>query len=182
MKNIATIPNFISFLRLLGGVLFIPVNNLLHFTNSEVIIIILAAWFSDLLDGWVARKMNQISDYGKLIDPVADKIFVFALIITFYLSGRVELLYLIAVIGRDIIILLGGMYVKSKTNIVLPSNLLGKLCVFSIGIYFLTILFNYSAAGIFEWISLVLILASLIVYFQRAFELIKDINYVHQED
>lgn len=181
MNNIVTIPNLISFLRLVAGLLFIPLNSVLNFSNNEVIIIILVAWFSDLLDGWVARKMNQISDYGKLIDPVADKVFVFALIITFYISGKVDLIYIAAVIGRDILILLGGLVIKSRTSIVLPSNLLGKICVFSIGIYFLTILFNLtSAAQIVEWISLILILASLIVYFQRAYELVKDINYVHR--
>jgi cardiolipin synthase (CMP-forming) len=181
MKNIVTIPNMISFSRLLGGILFIPANNLLHFSNSEIIIIILCAWFTDLLDGWVARRMNQISDAGKYIDPVADKVFIVTLILTFYLTNKVELFYVLAVIGRDVLILLGGYYISMKVKIVLPSNLLGKICVFSIGIYFLSVLFELGPlADVIKWISTVLIFASLIIYFRRAAELIKDLKYVQQ--
>lgn len=183
MKNIITIPNFISFLRLLGGIAFIPANNLLHFSNTAIFIIILCAWISDLLDGWVARKMNQISDFGKYIDPFADKIFVFALIITFYISNQVDLFYLLIVIGRDLLILAGGIYLSQKYKVVLPSNLLGKLCVFLIGIYFLLVLANIDyAANIVKWISIILIFGSLIVYLLRAYEFIKDLKYVHQKD
>lgn len=181
MKNIVTIPNTISFSRLVAGVLFIPINNYVHFSNTSIIIIIICAWFSDLLDGWVARKLNQISDAGKYIDPVADKVFMFALVFTFYLAGQIQLFYILAVVLRDIFILLGGYYIKKNTRIVLPSNLLGKICVFSIGIYFLAVLFNIPAASeILKWLSLVLILTSLIIYFQRAFELIKDLRYVQK--
>jgi CDP-diacylglycerol--glycerol-3-phosphate 3-phosphatidyltransferase len=183
MNNIATIPNMISFSRLLAGLAFIPLNNLFNFSNAEIFIIILIAWFSDLMDGWVARKMNQISDFGKYIDPFADKIFVFALIITFYLSAKVNLFYLLLVIGRDLLILAGGIFISRKYKLVLPSNLLGKLCVFSIGAYFLLVLAetNY-AAIIVKWISIILIFGSLIIYYLRAYEFIKDLNYVHKKD
>jgi len=179
MNNIATIPNFISFLRFIGGILFIPLDKIFHFSNTAIIIIIFGAWFSDLVDGWAARKLNQISDSGKLIDPIADKVFIFALIITFLLSGKVGLFYFTAVIGRDILILLGGLIVKKMTGTVLPSNLFGKIAVFSIGIYFLTVLFKISAlAGIIMWVSSALIFLSLVVYFLRAAEFVKDHNYV----
>ncbi len=183
MNKIVTIPNLISFARLGGGLIYIPLNNYFNFSNNVILLIIIAAWISDLLDGYVARKMNQISDSGKLIDPVADKIFVFALIISFYFSGKVEFLYLIPVILRDVFILIGGIVVSKKTKIVLPSNLLGKICVFSIGIYFILILTEfYLISEVVKWISLILIFASLFVYFQRAYELIKDMEYVYKEN
>lgn len=183
MNNIVTIPNLISLLRLFGGIAFIPLNNYYRFSDLAILIIIVGAWFTDILDGYVARKMNQISDSGKFIDPVADKIFVFALVINFYISGRVELGYLVIVILRDLLIMAGGLAVKNKTGIVLPSNLLGKICVFSIGIYFLSILSgSVLITEILKWISLVLIFGSLFVYFQRAYELIKDLNYVYKEN
>ncbi len=183
MNNIITIPNIISFSRLIGGIAFIPANYLLHFSNSTIFIIIICAWVSDLLDGWVARKMNQISDFGKYIDPFADKIFVVALIVTFYLSNKIDLFYLLVVIGRDLLILAGGVFISRRYNIVLPSNLLGKLCVFLIGVYFLLILTYVTyAAVLIKWLSIILIFSSLIVYILRAYELIKDLNYVHKKD
>lgn len=182
MKNIITLPNLISMTRFVAGILLIPLNNMFGFSDNGIILIIICAWFTDILDGWVARKTNQISDSGKLIDPVADKIFVFALIIIFYLKGRVELFYLTAVLGRDLLILAGGYIVRKKTEIVLPSNLLGKICVLVMGIYFLTVLFSLTGiTDIIKWISLILIVLSLIVYFQRAAELIKDLKYVQQD-
>ena len=180
MNKIFTVANCISLLRLVAGFCFIPLNNLFHFNNLELFLIIFVAWFSDIADGWAARRLNQISDTGKLIDPLADKIFMFFLVLNFLFTGRISLFYLICVVGRDLLILAGGFYLTKKYKTILPSNLMGKLCVFSIGIYFLTVLTGISIVmALFQIISIVFIIASLLVYFFRAYEFIKDTKYVY---
>ncbi len=181
MKNIITIPNFISFIRLGGGILFVPLKSLYHFSDSTVFMILIGAWITDLLDGWSARKLNQISDSGKYIDPIADKVFIVAVITTLYFEARVSLFYLILVVARDVLILVGGAYIKSVTGMVLPSNLFGKLCVVAIGFYFFSVILSIPPAEMaLKWISIFFIFGSLLIYFQRAKELVRDIRYVQQ--
>ena len=79
-KNILTIPNLISLFR----ILLIPLIILLycgkkHYTATIMVITISGA--SDIIDGKIARKFNMVSDVGKVLDPVADKLTQAALVI-----------------------------------------------------------------------------------------------------
>ncbi len=74
-KKVLTIPNIISMFRILLVLVFIPV----YFSNIENNLIIalgimLVSGLSDLLDGFIARRFNMISDVGKVLDPIADKL------------------------------------------------------------------------------------------------------------
>ena len=140
-KEILYISNQVSILRVL---LVIPLMYLLiNQSDSNTIIIaaiLVAMYVSDLLDGYLARKLNQVSELGKIIDPLADKIAVVSIVIILYLQGRVETWFFIVVIARDLLIILFGLYLKSKNKIVLMSNYPGKAAVFSIGIIILSLI------------------------------------------
>ena len=69
---------------------------------------------TDMLDGYFARKFNEVSEMGKIIDPLADKVVLAAIIIKIYLLGLIPDYYFFMIVGRDIIIFLGGIYVTSK--------------------------------------------------------------------
>ncbi|MEJ2615571.1 MAG: CDP-alcohol phosphatidyltransferase family protein [Ignavibacteriaceae bacterium] len=133
-KEIYTKSNIISLFRLL---LAIPLWFLLDGFNSPNIryitfAVCLIASFSDILDGYLARKYNEVTEFGKIIDPLADKIAVGAIIIKLYLLGQIAAYYFLMIILRDIIIFLGGMFVAKKIGRVLPSNVLGKITVINI--------------------------------------------------
>ncbi len=87
------------------------------------------AVLTDLLDGYMARKLNQISEWGKVIDPVADKVFVGTTAVCLVLRGSVPLWFVLAVLARDGLILLGGLYASTKIKMVIPSNYVGKAAV-----------------------------------------------------
>ena len=76
MKNIFTIPNIISLFRLV----LIPFFAIIYFSDSFeyryfwCVFIILLSGLSDIVDGVIARKCNMISDLGKILDPIADKL------------------------------------------------------------------------------------------------------------
>lgn len=95
--------------------------------------LIILIWVSDLLDGYFARSRNEISELGKIIDPLADKLTVISLVIILLLKGIIPTWYVIITISRDALILLGGLYLNYKKNTVLQSNWLGKITVFTIG-------------------------------------------------
>ena len=180
LKEILLLPNLISSFRLL---LFIPFiflfNNYASIENvrTYILILIFVAFISDLLDGYIARKTNSISELGKIVDPLADKVLVALIIINLYLLNEIPVFYFWIVITRDICILIGGIIVSQKIGKVLPSNLLGKLTVFSIGLFIITTLLQTNSSEFFYNLILItscsLCVASLIGYLMRAIEMIK---------
>jgi CDP-diacylglycerol--glycerol-3-phosphate 3-phosphatidyltransferase len=181
-KEILYISNQISILRVL---LVIPLIFLLRNQDSGNTIIIaailVAMYISDLLDGYLARRLNQVSELGKIIDPLADKIAVVSIVIILFLQGRVEPWFFIVVISRDVLIILFGLYLKSRNKIVLMSNYPGKAAVFSIGIIILLTVFNTGSYELLQkvisylyYISVILIIYSLYLYLMRFYKSIGD--------
>jgi cardiolipin synthase (CMP-forming) len=182
-KEIYTKSNFISFFRLL---LSIPLWFLLDSFDSAnmryiTFAVCIIASFSDILDGYLARKYNETTEFGKIIDPLADKIAIGVIIIKLYVIGEIPAYYFFMILIRDIIIFLGGIFVAKKIGKVLPSNVLGKISVINIGIVILLIILKLNTDNlIYQLIyasSIVLIFASLIGYIIRAKEFLKRKNY-----
>jgi len=182
-KEIYTKSNIISLFRLF---LSVPLWFLLDGFNSPNIryitfAVCIIASFSDILDGYLARKYNEVTEFGKIIDPLADKIAVGVIIIKLYLLGQIPVYYFLMIILRDIIIFLGGMFVAKKIGRILPSNALGKITVINIGIVILLIILQFNGDNlVYKLIyasSIALIFASLVGYIIRAKEFLKRKNY-----
>lgn len=67
-------------------------------------VIFLAACFTDALDGWVARRRNQVTPWGQLMDPLADKILVFSVLACFVGTGEVPVWMFVVMLGREFLI------------------------------------------------------------------------------
>ena len=136
-------------------------------------LIIVLAGITDFLDGYLARRLHQVTDFGKIMDPVADKICAGVCSLFLVLVGALSLWYLIVVVARDLLILAGSYYIKSKKNIITQSNWPGKIAVFFIAVVMiLSTLGNPSLETLREWmivISVVLMALSLVLYIQRLF-------------
>lgn len=133
-KEIFYISNLLSFSRfvlLIPLIFFLVSPNSNYYLFSSIIIIFI--WISDLLDGYYARKRNEVSELGKIIDPLADKMIVISITIILLLQGILPFWFFIVIVLRDLIILSGGLFIKQKYGIVLQSNWVGKLTVFTIG-------------------------------------------------
>jgi len=145
--------------------------------NNLIIILVLCMYFSDLLDGYLARKLKQVSEFGKIIDPLADKISVIVIAIILVYLGRLPLWFVTIVVARDVLILLFGIYLNRKYNLTLMSNFPGKIAVFSIGlILLLTIINSLYLTGVIKilyFISFALISYSSYLYYNRFLQSIK---------
>lgn len=127
-----TLSNVVSLVRL---ILTIPiVMALLHDSMWTAFGISIVAAFTDWLDGFVARATRTVSEWGKIIDPVADKVVVGAVVILLVVKGLLPLWFVVIVLSRDIIIVLCGMYLRRHTSVVPPSLLSGKLAVSAISL------------------------------------------------
>jgi len=182
-KEIYTSSNLLSFLRLLMAIPFwILIGNL----NEPGIRYIVAALaiigaVTDVLDGYLARKYNEVTELGKIIDPLADKVAIGAIVIKLFLIGEIPDYYFYLIVGRDLLIFIGGVFVTKKIGRVLPSNMLGKITVSVIGIVVILIFLSVNRHTflfeVFYYGSIVLIFVSFFAYIYRAAEyIIKENN------
>lgn len=183
IEEIATPSNFISILRLLLAVPLWYLFDDLGVAGMRYIIfsVCIFAALTDILDGYLARKFNQVTEFGKIIDPLADKVAVGVIIIKLYVIGEIPLYYFIMILGRDILIFIGGIFVSQKIGRILPSNVIGKITVIIIGIVILLIVLGIQKDSlifiIFYYLSMVLIIGSFAAYFIRAMEFLKREKY-----
>ncbi len=135
IKEFFTASNLLSFFRLL---LSVPMAVfLVNGMTTAVVVCFALAYISDLLDGVAARKLGQITETGKIIDPLADKVFVGTAALVLILNGTVPLWFGIIVLGRDFLILTAGLLSARKLGYVLQSNWAGKITVVLIAIAFI---------------------------------------------
>ena len=166
-----TISNFISFSRIF---IVVPVVYR-HYINGysvDAIIILLIGYgiISDYLDGFVARKTNTISEIGKMIDPISDKIAAGLLFIYTVVIGWIPFWFLWLFIARDILILIGSSFIKLRYGKVAMSTISGKISVNVISLYWISIFFFRSASlahTILLWASVAIMLFSFIMYLLR---------------
>ncbi len=180
IKEITNIPNLISLFRLSLAIPFyflLPLINQNYVYRIIIISLIIIAFISDLLDGYIARKQNITTELGKILDPLADKILVIIIITQLYLNNMILEFYFWIILLRDVLIFTGGIVVSKKIGRVLPSNIIGKITVFSIGIYIIILLLDIPKSDIFYhiifYLSIILSLLSVIVYFIRALEVMR---------
>lgn len=174
MQKTWTVSNYISVARI---VLVIPAAYCLmaHFPYHRLwsIFFIILASTTDFLDGYLARRLRQVSDLGKVIDPLADKIGIGIIAVCLLLTGDIALWYLMIVIARDILIFLGGIYIQQRKGIVPQANVAGKIAVNVVALALALSVLRINACETFRvwmiWLSVVFMALSLIIYAKRLF-------------
>ena len=107
---LCNIPTMLTWLRILlipvfVGIFYVPLNAIpAHWVNFTATSIFAVAAFTDWLDGYLARRLNQTSSFGAFLDPVADKLMVAAALIVLVEFGRVGAVVALIIIGREIAI------------------------------------------------------------------------------
>lgn len=134
---------------------------------------ILLAIATDFIDGYLARKLHQVTDIGKIIDPLADKIVVGIFSVCLLVTGDLPLWFVVAVLGRDVLIVLGGVYVKQQKGIVTQSNMTGKVAVNIIALAILLSTLNVESLALLRliliWLSVLFMVLSMAIYTRRLF-------------
>ena len=121
---IFTIPNFISLLRLIS----IPLIAYMIYTDRKwaALIILALSALSDWLDGFLARRMHQISKIGQLLDPLADRLLIFCSVLVFGMAGLLPWWLLIAIGLRDLVMLIEVLVIAQFGYGPLPVHFAGK--------------------------------------------------------
>lgn len=172
--KIWTVSNILSLSRI---ILMIPASYFLAtpmmYHREIAVLIILIAVSTDAIDGYVARKFDQISDLGKVIDPLADKVGVAIVVVMLVIYDDISLWFAIGILARDVTIFLAGLYIKSKTGIILPSMMSGKVAVSFLALYLVLAILRYSSIDMIErlvfLVTVVALLYSFLQYAHRFF-------------
>jgi len=129
-SRIVTIPNILSVIRLLLIPLFLWLLGMHHFGGALVVIVVSSV--TDFVDGFVARRFNQISRVGQILDPTVDRLFIFSTLIGLAWIDVLPWWFVIVVVVRDVGIVLLGPVLASHGYGPLPVHHLGKVATFAL--------------------------------------------------
>ena len=124
MKNV---PNILSVIRIALVGVFLTFYLRGHLTEALIVYVVAAV--TDFFDGYIARKYNFITDIGKLIDPLADKLMTIAAIYCLYDYGVLEDFFLYIIIGKELLMVAGGIFFYRRKKVVY-AQFIGKIATF----------------------------------------------------
>lgn len=145
------------------------------------LIIYVVASATDVVDGFVARKFDMITNLGKILDPLADKLLQFTALIGLWYSKIIPLWVLIVFFSKEIIMGIGCFKLMLKDNVIVQAKWFGKLstCIFFLAIIismlsrYFTILAPYPVALMV--IALIMAIFSLIMYLRNYLKVVGEI-------
>ena len=181
------VPNALSLLRLV----MVPVFCLVYFLAGEYAhylagMVYALATFTDFLDGYIARKYNLISRLGRILDPLADKLMSFAVLMSLVIKGLIPWWAAAIYFVKEAFMGIGALVQYKKVDDVPPSNFLGK---FSTVFFFSVCLLIMLLPWMDTWISTALVclalaftIAAFTTYLAKFLRLTKDKKTNHTRE
>lgn len=129
-SEIWTIPNILSMLRLA----LVPVFLVFIVRGDYIVslVVLIVASVSDLLDGYLARRLGQVTRLGQLLDPAADRLYIFAALLGLAAQGLVPWWIVVVIVARDVFLLALGIVLANHGYGPLPVHQLGKVATFAL--------------------------------------------------
>ena len=186
-KEYFSIPNLMGYFR----ILMIPVFLFLYYKATSqpdyliAFLVLAVSLLTDLLDGWVARKFDMITDFGKALDPVADKLTQGALAIAVSFRYPFMVLFLIFFVCKELYMGTMGLYLKKKKNVWNGAKMYGKICtvIIDVGTFFLLLFpqLPNTVANMIIFVMMIVMCYSLIRYILFHSSIIKGTEQRNKE-
>lgn len=178
-KNIFTIPNILSIFRLL----LLPVIVYMYINQKDYVltgVLLLVSGTTDLLDGYIARTFNMISDLGKILDPVADKATQAVVLLCLITRFRWLVIPFMCIVVKELFMSFIGLIVIKKTGEVHGAVWHGKVATFMLDFMIIVHIIFYNISStlsiIFAIISTLLILLSFYLYAKENINILKKVG------
>ena len=178
-ENIWNVPNALTMIRML----LIPVYWVLFMGGHrhEALAVFVAASLTDLADGYIARKYNLITNFGKLMDPLADKVMVVSVMLSLVIAGIVPWPVLAILLAKEGLMVLGGSLLFRR-SIVVYAHWIGKVAQLVVVLGLVSSFFHdwlLETTGvpvhlILLWTGVGLTLCALIHYARWSFQLYRE--------
>ncbi|CAM2866929.1 CDP-diacylglycerol--glycerol-3-phosphate 3-phosphatidyltransferase [Hathewaya histolytica] len=158
------IPNILTIIRLF----LIPLFVIVFYSNNSIayaIFIFVLSGITDVLDGYIARKYNQITKIGIMLDPIADKLMLVTVLLCLSTKKYIPYWVPIVIIIKELTMICGGFLLYNKQDTVVPANPFGKLATFLFHISILILYFNYALGRYLLYASVIATLLAFFTYF-----------------
>ena len=170
------VPNVISMLKIILSVLLYFSIQSCHYISAALLILL--AGVMDSLDGYLARRMNRITVFGKIIDPLGDKVFNTILVFSLAINYKIPTWFFLIIILRNLSVIIGG-FIFIKYDITIPSaGWYGKFTGFTIGLTLSLIIVGgdhiKTLIDIMTFLSITMISLCMIDYTKRLIRLFNE--------
>lgn len=159
------IPNLLTMVRFL----LIPVFVYFFFSQNQYSIeiavsVFILAGITDTLDGYFARKLNQITRLGIVLDPLADKIMLITVLASVTISNNIPIWIIAVVAAKELLLIVGAFSLYNDRDVVIPANIFGKITTALSYAAILAVLFElpYNRIILYSYIAMTII--ALLVY------------------
>jgi len=168
--RLATLPNLLSVVRML---VLVPALHLLRRddpgSDLGAVVLLTAAGVTDLLDGWLARHRGAVSPSGKIVDPLADKVLIGGLVLYLTIARDFPLWLVLAVLARDLALMLGAWWFLRRDKVVFGADWTGKLTTFALSLLILVHILQWKTwYGLMTIVATTCLAASYVSYGWRA--------------
>ncbi|NMW19058.1 MAG: CDP-alcohol phosphatidyltransferase family protein [Chlorobiaceae bacterium] len=179
--RIFNLPNSLSFLRIILIPWFLYYFHTGHLKTAIVIMVV--ALLTDWFDGQAARWTNDVSEMGKILDPLADKLCLASVAVYFFWIGQLPLWFVLFAVLRDALIFIGAAYVRIHYSVVTTSLWPGKWAVGFVSMMFIAMVWphpvfqRYPVKEFFLYLSSIMLLYSFSLYCVRFYRIHKGLEY-----
>lgn len=161
-------------------IFFILSSNFLPHSFLWALVIFIIASVTDMLDGIIARKYNQITDLGKLLDPLADKMLIISALICLVHLNLINVVAVIIVIMREFLITAFRAFAQEK-QVIIAAGMLGKIKTVSqiMCVIFILISQELIFANLIKNIQIYSVINFILVWLMVLFTVVSAINYIY---
>lgn len=172
------IPNLITSLRFLLIPIFVYYFfSTIHYGLEISIVIFLLSGLTDIMDGYIARKYNQITKLGMVLDPLADKLMLITVLVSVTLSNNIPVWIISIVTFKEILMIIGAFSLLKENNVVVPANIFGKLSTLLAYIAIIAVLFElpFNRQILYAYVAVTIL--ALVVYLKGFLSIKKQEQY-----
>ena len=125
-----TLPNVLSMIRLAGVPVFLWA--IVSERDSLAVIVLMLSGLTDYLDGKIARTFQMESRLGQMLDPLADRLYIFTTLVGLAWRDIIPLWLLVVLVSREVVMTLMLLYLRARGQIGLPVHFVGKAATFNL--------------------------------------------------
>ena len=162
------LPNALTLVRflLIGLYAFLYFTESLAHNEIWAFAVFALAGLTDVLDGYIARRCNLVTKWGKLMDPLADKLMLITVLVCMFVDGYIPTWAVMVIVSKELLMIFGVAFLYKTRKVVVQSNFYGKLAtvLFYVAITALVFAFPYA-----KYFLLIAIVSTIIAFLQYAF-------------
>ncbi|ABP67591.1 CDP-diacylglycerol--glycerol-3-phosphate 3-phosphatidyltransferase [Caldicellulosiruptor saccharolyticus DSM 8903] len=159
------LPNVLTILRFFLIPLFVlAFFSSLRYNYLIAIGVFLLSGLTDVLDGFIARRCNMVTEFGKLFDPLADKLMILTVLWCLAYKGYIPSIIFYIVLFKELFMIVGSVILYGKIKIVVSANIYGKIATVLFYIAIISLLLNMKISLYILVIAVVFAIFALIVY------------------